>query len=33
MTKIGVIAHRDKTLGGGLGELRDLLEGAGFADT
>ena len=32
MTKIGVIAHRDKTLGGGLGELRDLLEGAGFAD-
>ena len=30
MTKIGVIAHRDKTLGGGLGELRDLLEGAGF---
>jgi diacylglycerol kinase (ATP) len=32
MTKIGVIAHRDKTLGGGLGELRDLLEGAGFTD-
>jgi len=30
MTKIGVIAHRDKTLGGGLGELRDLLEGAGY---
>jgi diacylglycerol kinase (ATP) len=32
MTKIGVIAHRDKTLGGGLGELRDLLEGAGFTE-
>jgi len=32
MTKIGVIAHREKTLGGGLGELRDLLEGAGFAE-
>ncbi|HEY5874992.1 MAG TPA: diacylglycerol kinase family protein [Ilumatobacteraceae bacterium] len=29
MTKVGVIAHRDKMLGGGLGELRDLLEAAG----
>ncbi len=32
MTKIGVIAHRDKMLGGGLGELRDLLDSAGFTD-
>ena len=30
MTKVGVIAHRDKMLGGGLGELRDLLKAAGF---
>jgi YegS/Rv2252/BmrU family lipid kinase len=30
MTKIGVVAHREKMLGGGLGELRDLLDSAGF---
>ena len=32
MTKIGVIAHREKMLGGGLGELRDRLGAAGFPD-
>ncbi len=32
MTKVGVIAHRDKMLGGGLGELRDLLDSAGFTN-
>jgi YegS/Rv2252/BmrU family lipid kinase len=32
MTKIGVIAHREKVLGGGLGELRDRLGAAGFPD-
>jgi YegS/Rv2252/BmrU family lipid kinase len=32
MTKLGVIAHREKMLGGGLGELRNLLDRAGFSD-
>jgi len=32
MTKVGVIAHRDKTLGEGLGKLRVLLEVAGFTN-
>ena len=32
MTHVGVVAHRDKTLGGGLEELRSALAGAGFAD-
>lgn len=31
MTTIAVIAHAGKTFGGGLGELRDVLESAGFA--
>jgi diacylglycerol kinase (ATP) len=30
--KIAVVAHRKKTFGGGLDELRDLLAGAGVAD-
>ena len=32
MTSVGVIAHRDKTLGGGLTELRRLLADRGFTD-
>lgn len=32
MTTIAVVAHARKTFGGGLGELRDVLEERGFAD-
>lgn len=32
MTKIAVVAHQGKTLGGGLGELRRLLSDRGFPD-
>jgi diacylglycerol kinase (ATP) len=32
MTSLGVVAHRKKTLGGGLGELRQLLADRGFTD-
>lgn len=32
MQRIAVIAHQRKSLGGGLGELRDLLDAEGFAD-
>lgn len=31
MTSVAVIAHSGKTFGGGLGELRQILDGAGFA--
>src|SRR5690349_16048024 len=32
MTTVAVVAHSGKTLGGGLGELRELLAREGFAD-
>ena len=33
MTSVAVIAHRDKTLGGGLPELRRLLADKGFPES
>ena len=32
MTQVAVIAHREKTVGGGLGELRDMLVRGGVVD-
>jgi len=32
MTRIAVVAHTEKSLGGGLGELREVLAREGYAD-